>query len=147
MDYGWCHARLATGGGIATVADVERLVQDGVRAIIDCRAEADDAPLLAGHPMLAYIWLPVEDDGRPKAVSWFGKGIAFALAQLTQPRCKVLSHCAAGSNRGPSMALSILLAQGIGYDEALAMVLKARPGAGVRYRSDAKGAVESLGYV
>lgn len=147
MDYNFVDLRLATGGGIVVQADVDKLAADGITAVIDCRDDFDDASLLSSHPSIAYLYCPTADDGQPKPPEWFGKGIDFALGILAKPKTKVYAHCAAGSNRGPSMALAILLAQGLDFGEALALVQKARPNAQIRYRQDAENAVKALGYV
>jgi dual specificity phosphatase 3 len=147
VDFNFVTNRLATGGGISSPADVEALAQAGVTHCIDCRAEFDDAALLAGHPSIAYLWDGTADDGQPKPQAWFQKGIEFALAALASPRHKVYAHCAAGVNRGPSMALAILLALGLKAPDAESMIRTARPQVGLAYKADAIQAVAALGYV
>lgn len=145
MEWGFCHLRLATGGGIASEDDAEALVRAGITHVINARVEPD-FPLVA-HKDIAVLWNPTIDDGLPKDACWFGKSIGFALGALATPKHRVYAHCSAGSNRGPSTALAILLAQGFTFDEALALVLKARPQAQVAYRADALRAVKEIGYL
>jgi len=144
-DYSLITWRLFTGAAISSPADVDEMIDDKITDVIDCRAEMDDGPLLTGRG-LSYLWCPTADDGMPKSVEWFGPGIEFALAALAQPRRRVYTHCAAGVNRGPSMAAAILMAFGLGRGEAQAMIHDARPQVGLRYLNDAEAAVAQLGY-
>jgi protein-tyrosine phosphatase len=144
-DYSMVTWRLFTGAAISSPEDVDEMVADQITDVIDCRSEMDDAPLLAGRGM-GYLWCPTNDDGAPKGVEWFGPGIEFALAALAQPHRRVYTHCAAGVNRGPSMAAAILMALGLGRGEAQEMIRDARPQVGLRYLDDAETAVRQLGY-
>jgi len=103
---------------------------------------------LASHPSIMYCWDPTADDGAVKPPSWFGKGIAFALAALAQPKNKVYAHCAQGINRGPSMTYAVMLAQGFTKDEARALIVlhRLRTAIGLRYADDAEKAITALGY-
>ena len=146
-DFSFITARLATGAGIGSADDVTALTAAGITAVIDCRAEFDDGQLLAAVPGMHYLWAPQADDGQhPKPVSWFGAGISFALPLLAQPGQKVYAHCAAGVNRGPSMAAAVLMA--LGFSEAAAgmMIRAARPQVQLAYIDDAAAAVRALGY-
>ena len=80
------------------------------------------------------------------AAAWFGAGIGFALPALAQPRTKVYAHCAAGVNRGPSMAAAILMALGVNGPTVWQMIVSARPQVSLAYFDDAVAAVASLGY-
>lgn len=145
-DFSFLTTRLSTGGGVASPADARELAEAGITAVVDCRAELDDAPLLVAYPQVLYLWCPTQDDGSSKPPEWFGRGIAFALAALALPRARVHAHCAAGINRGPSMAFAIMLALGWAAEAAEAQIRAARPQVGLRYRDDAIAGVKKLGY-
>lgn len=145
-DFSFVTPRLATGAAISSPADVAALVQAGITHCIDCRAEFDDGPLLAGSGM-SYLYAPTADDGQhPKPASWFNAGLVFALPALAQPHSRVYAHCMAGRNRGPSMAVAIMMALGWGEAAARAAILAVRPQATIAYADDAAAAVAALGY-
>ena len=144
-DFSQVTSRLFTGAAISGAADVTALINAGVTAVIDLRAEQDDTPFLAGSGM-AYLWNPAADDGQSKPADWFGRSLSFALPLLAQPRQKVNCHCAAGVNRGPSTAYMIMRALGWTAAEAEAVIRAARPQVGLAYKGDADAAVTALGY-
>lgn len=146
-DFNAINNRLWVGAAINGAGDVDDLLNAGITSIIDCRAETDDAPLLAGRPGVAYLWCPTADDGQTKTPDYFAPGIRFALDEFTHTGRAVYTHCAAGINRGPSMAAAILIAQGWPTTEAAAMIRRARPQVGLAYLEDAAAAVIALGYV
>jgi len=145
----WLTQRLATGGALGSgelgLTNAAVLVTVGITCVIDCQQELDDSPVLAklGH----YVWCPALDDGAPKPATWFQPGIQLALQVLSQGNGTVYTHCAAGVNRGPSMAYAVLRALGIPPDVAMQLVKTGRPQAQVRYAPDAELAVVQLGYV
>lgn len=143
-DFTFVTPRLATGAAISSPGDVADLVAAGVTACIDCRSEFDDAPLLA--PSMAYLWNGTADDGTPKPPAWFAMGLTFALPLLAQPHQKVYAHCAGGINRGPSMAMAIMMALGWTPGGAEAAIRAARPQVGLRYKDDAVAAITALGF-
>ena len=144
-DFAFVTARLATGAAISSAADAQQLITAGVTGIIDCRAEQDDTPFLAGLGA-AYLWNPTADDGITKPPSWFQASLMFALPLLAQPRQKVYAHCAAGVNRGPSTAMCIMMALGWTAGAAEAQIRAARPQVGLAYKADAIAAITALGY-
>ena len=145
-DFSFVTPRLATGAAVSSPADVTQLITAGVTDVIDCRAEFDDGPLFASTGV-RYVWDPTQDDGQhPKGPEWFGPGIAFALQSLSQKGRKVYAHCAAGSNRGPSMCVAIMVALGWTEAQAVAAVHDVRPQAQIAYADDAAAAVHALGY-
>ena len=129
-------ARLATGAAITDQADVTALIRAGVTHVLDCRAEFDDAQLLAGAG-LTYLWDPTGDDGLPKPDMWWSSGLTFATGAYSRLGTCVYAHCAAGVNRGPSMAYGVLRAcMGFPPDAARQLVLAGRPQAGLAYAAD-----------
>lgn len=145
-DFAFVTARLATGAKVNSDADVQALVDAGITAVIDCRIEFDDTPLLATHPQLLYLWNGTADDGEPKPPQWFEKSLTFALPLLARPQHKVYAHCSAGVNRGPSTAYAILRAFGLSSPIAFNLVKTARPQARIAYSGDADAAIASLDY-
>jgi dual specificity phosphatase 3 len=145
-DFNFVTARLATGAAISSAADVDQLAGAGITLVIDCRGEFDDAPLLAGHPSMVYVWDGTDDDGQPKPPAWFDKGISLALSELAKPGQRVYCHCAAGVNRGPSMAYAVMRALGWSAEDGEAAIRRARPQVGLRYKADADAAIVALGY-
>src|SRR5229473_1103415 len=99
-DFNWITSRLACGAAIQP-GDVAEYIRQGVTHVIDCRAEFDDTAEFAGKG-ISVLWIGVNDDGQPKPLEWFAKGIQFALDALSHPHAKIDAHCAAGVNRGPS---------------------------------------------
>jgi|HubBroStandDraft_6_1064221.scaffolds.fasta_scaffold302203_2 dual specificity phosphatase 3 len=138
--------RLATGGAIGGL-DVAGILALGITHIVDCQAETDDTHEFAGTN-ISVLWDGVPDDGNPQThgPAWFGPGIEFALAALAQPHTKVLCHCAAGINRGPSMAYAVMLALGFNVNDAENLIRAARPQVGLAYKLEAQAAVPALGY-
>lgn len=145
------------GGAIVSDSDVRQLAEWGITADVDCRLEFDDKSLIDGyndlpptpqsiknHPQIAYLYNGVADDGQPKPVAWFKKTWVFAGPILANGGV-VLSHCAAGVNRGPSMAYFLLRAHGkMSGAAAMALLQEKRPIVEVAYRKDADAAIVAL---
>jgi len=151
MKLSWCHNRLAIGSSReadeeSAASLVQKFHDAGVTHLINCRRNQVHAKSLDVLNGVVILWNPVEDDGQPKPPEWFGRSIDFALGALANPHHRVCVSCCNGDNRAPSTALAILLAQGLTFDEALRLVLKARPEAEVCYRQDALTTVRLLGY-
>ncbi len=158
MDVSQINPQLWCGGAITTEEDVNAIAALGITADIDCREEFDDhsliaefdnfppdSPALKNHPQIAYCYDGTPDDGFPKPVSWFQTAWTFAQPILTNGGV-VLSHCASGRNRGPSMAYFLLRAQWkMTGNEAYDLLKQKRPQVGVAYRADADKAIEVLG--
>lgn len=121
------------------IEQLDQWVSLGVRGIIDCREEWSDEELVARlAPGVAYIHVGTHDHGGSQPHSWFDRGVTGARAVLdADPEAKVLAHCHMGVNRGPSMALAILLDLGWDPIEALDAIRAARPIAAVAYATDA----------
>jgi hypothetical protein len=147
IDFNLVTTRLATGGAIYTPDDVGAILDAGINAVIDCRAEFDDQALLVRTGAL-YFFNGMPDDGLCKPKEWFQKSIEFALSVLSRPGIKLLAHCAAGINRGPSTAAAIMMALGWTKEAARAQIVARRPmcAGGLRYIDDAEAAVKALGY-
>lgn len=127
-DFNFVTERIATGGGINSTSDVDQLVQAGVTHVVDMRAEYDDT--LLKDPRIDVLWLPENDDGTPRPTDHILNGILFGMTALSQKKNKVYYHCAAGVNRGPTMAFALLRAFGIPHQEAIDRIRTARPQVG-----------------
>lgn len=130
------------GGALGDHAGVMQLYAAGVRSVIDCQREFDDGALIIQRPGLSYVWLPVDDDGQPKPVSWFAAGLE---AARSHPLGLLYVHCAAGVNRGPSMCYFLMRA--LLHEDAAtaeARIRAARPQVGLRYKADADAAIIQL---
>jgi hypothetical protein len=144
VDFSRITERLFCGARIESAADAAELVGAGVTHIINARLTRSDASLIGN---LSYLWNPTEDDDiHPKPIAWFGNAVEFALAALARPGTVVLTHCAQGRNRGPSLAYAILRAQGWSRHDAYALLKERRPQVVVGYRDDADAALRALGW-
>lgn len=145
MDVSKITERLWCGAQINDAADVAHLKSMKITHIIDAQIERDDAPLLG--PDFSYLYDPIADDGQhPKPVEWFERAIMFALDAFTHHGAVVMTHCAAGINRGPSLAYAILRAQGLHRETAELLLRSGRPQVGIAYRDDADLALIQLGW-
>jgi 8-oxo-dGTP pyrophosphatase MutT (NUDIX family) len=132
-----------TGGDRGRTPPMAWLLQlewAGITHLIDCRPQGgpDQDYALEAVPDIDYLLNGQDDDGQTMPDDWFDTGVDYALAALTNPDAQVLAHCHEGRNRGPSMALAILLAQGMEPDAALTAITDARPIAEVAYADDAR---------
>lgn len=134
--------RLAVGGGLAddpgrAGRQIAELVAQGITHIADLRQEWTDAELVAEHaPQIEYLYHPVEDLGQTIPADYFQTLADWADATLADPRARLLVHCHAGVNRGPSGAFTVLLAQGWDVRDALDAIRTARPIAWIDYADD-----------
>ena len=112
--------RLAVGGslsshGLVAHRQIDELLDFGITHIADLRSEWSDADLVAEHaPQITYLHHPVDDAGQTIPPDYFRALADWATEALAQPNTKLLVHCHAGVNRGPSGAFTVLLAQGWG---------------------------------
>ena len=132
--------RIWTGGDrgaqsmIGYLASLESV---GITHVIDCRPEGTRDQRTAQTTRIGYLLNGQPDNGQKMPDSWFDTGVDFALKAMADPGAQVLAHCHMGINRGPSMALAILLAQGMTPHGALTAIFSARPIAQVAYAEDA----------
>ena len=113
-------------------------VEAGVTHIVDCRVEDSDEAFVAEHaPHITYIYAPTDDDGLEREPEWFDGALRDLGNALTDPDSILLVHCAAGINRGPSMAFRLLLETGWEPIPALNAIRDARPVTRVIYAPDA----------
>jgi len=110
----------------------------GVTHILDVRGEFSDQDWVAQRaPHLVYHWVGTDDHGGSQGPEWFDAGVPPAIDSLQDPAAHIVVHCHMGINRGPSMALAIMLEQGWDAIAALNAIRTARPMAAAIYAPDA----------
>jgi hypothetical protein len=140
-DHQWCHERVAIGSGVFDADDVAAVVRAGITHVLDCRTDPHAYKPLYRGTGVVHVACATEDDGRAKGPAWFREGVRVALLALREPETKLLVHCYAGINRGPSLAYAILRALGLDATEAERAIRSVRPLVGLRYMGDAERAV------
>lgn len=134
--------RLAVGGGLSgqprqARGQIAELVRLGITHVADLRLEWSDAELVSRHaPGISYLHHPVEDAGQTIPGEYFQDLTEWTNTAFADPRAKLLVHCHAGVNRGPSGAFAALLAQGWEVPAALDAIRTARPIAWIDYADD-----------
>ncbi len=123
LDIDWVDGRLAVGGAFSP-NQVELLKAEGVRAVVDLRAEAADDPDLLRQHGVEFLHLGVPD-GEPPSAAQLERGIAWVREQWARGR-KVLVHCQGGLGRSPCFATALLVAEGLSLEEAFERVKAAR---------------------
>lgn len=140
-EHHWITDRIAVGSGVWRPGDVARLRTAGITHVVDCRSDARMYAGLYAHSGVRHHHAETLDDGEAKGLDWFAAGATPALAALRRPGTKVLFHCAAGINRGPSMAYFVLRMLGYGPDTSMRMIKSKRQLAHVGYAADAERAL------
>lgn len=123
-DLTWITPDLAVGGKIR-VDEWGAVAAGGIRAVVDCRAEAcDPADLLARHG-IAFLHLPTPD------ANAFAPGqVSRGVTWIERHRCEgaaTLIHCRAGKGRSVTLCAAVLTHQGIPPAEALTLIRSHRP--------------------
>lgn len=132
---------LAIGGDVShdperAALQLDELRSLGVTHIVDCRVEWDDSDLFGFLlPHVAYLHHGMDDAGQAVPASWFEDAVSWVEA--AGPDVVVLTHCHMGINRGPSLGLAVLLAQGWDVVEAMTAIRSVRPQANIWYAADA----------
>jgi dual specificity MAP kinase phosphatase len=111
-------------GGQYKIRAISILKKRGITAVVNMRMRSvhDDAE--RDLSWLKILHLPTPDLTAPKMKD-LQKGVAFIQKEIRNGG-KVYVHCRAGEGRGPTMALSYLIAEGMTYVDALAEVQKVR---------------------
>jgi protein-tyrosine phosphatase len=126
MDLTWVTGRIAVGGGIWMEANMAAVARAGVTHIIDMQKEFDDTGLAKPYG-IRVLWIPVDDDFKPKPPEIFQQGVDFAREALDEDGSKLLIHCAAGIHRAPMMALGVLCSLSWKLEEAKELIQTRRP--------------------
>lgn len=145
-DFDFVTDKLAIGAGVYNAKEARAVAKAGVTHVIDCRAEAKVHDLWKRHPDVAYLWNGFGDDHKPKGPNVWARPLRFAINALDQGGT-VLTHCAAGISRGPSMGYAVLRAYyGLKPAAAFAAIQAVRPCAAIFYAADVEIALLELGY-
>lgn len=116
---------------------IQELLDLGVRHVLDARIEWSDEALVALlAPQMRYHHVGIDDIGQCVPATWFENAVALAQDGLRRGDV-VYCHCHAGINRGPSLALAVLLAEGWDLIGALTQIRHCRPIAAMAYAEDA----------
>jgi protein-tyrosine phosphatase len=151
---GWLRPRGVPGPGAASVAlswigderiaisgvpspqAVERLAEQGVTHVVNCRPRAqvrwyrDLAAERAAFGPGRVAHAPMADHGGPQRPTAWAAAACFAARVLEdQPQAGVLIHCSAGRRRSVMVAYAVLRLRGHDRTRAAALVLRYRPGA------------------
>jgi protein tyrosine phosphatase (PTP) superfamily phosphohydrolase (DUF442 family) len=139
--------RLYVGSRITDASNVADIKALGITHVIDANIDGEE-PLFPPTNGIALLVDTTKDDGTHKGASWFMSAIDFGIGALSFKGNIVLTHCAEGRNRGPSLGYAIMRAQGFTAVEAMNL-LETRPVCvgGVRYAGDAELALVELGWV
>ncbi len=110
----------------------------GIGVIVDCREEYSDEEFVAEHaPEIVYLHVGTHDAGGGQDPEWFERTVRALREIMAAVTGGVMVHCHMGVNRGPSMALAVLLDRGWDPVDALDAILAARPIAAVAYAESA----------
>lgn len=126
MDLTWVTGRIAVGGGIWAESNMAAVARAGVTHIIDMQKEFDDTELARPYD-IRVLWVPIDDDFKPKPPEIFQRGVDFAREALDEDGSKLLIHCAAGIHRAPMMALAVLCSLSWKLEDAKEVIQSRRP--------------------
>jgi hypothetical protein len=143
--YDWVTDQLAVGGSLRHLSEIDKAVADGIKLVVDNRIE-QSCPNIWRDAGVLYIHNGVNDDGKAKPDWFWQMGVNVAAAMTQDPDFKVLTHCAAGMNRGPAIGYIILRCQDYTGDQAHRMLKQARPCVWNDYRYDADNFLAGISY-
>jgi len=119
------NGRLAGSGYPASRSQVEWLVRAGINSILTLTIDplpaefTRDLDIVVGH-------VPMEDH-QPPSIDALGRAVEFIEEQSAAGKA-VLVHCLAGEGRtGCVLAACLVRTEGLGADEAIAEVRRAKP--------------------
>jgi protein-tyrosine phosphatase len=115
----WLHL-----GGALPPGDYERLHAAGVTHVIDLREESDADTARLATLGIARHHVPVPDHSAPSLAQLVD--VARLLGADGESACMYV-HCKGGFGRAATMAVGLLVVQGVALDDAVAQVQKARP--------------------
>jgi protein-tyrosine phosphatase len=119
-------------GGDWLDGEIQALTKAGVNVVVSlltanevAELELQDEERLCGDCGLRFISFPIPDRGVPFSMPEAGCTIDLILAELQAGKA-VAVHCRMGIGRSALIAACLLKSQGIGVDEAFAMISRAR---------------------
>ena len=109
------------GGAPTTVSDYHFLVDHGIKAVVDVRAERHDDEAFYARQGISYLHVNVLDMLVPTSAD-LTQSTAFIRKQVEQGN-PVLIHCAKGRGRSAvTMAAYLMQYHGMNFDEAVAFM-------------------------
>jgi atypical dual specificity phosphatase len=118
--------QLWLGGAPTYRRDYDFLVQSGIRAVVNIRAERDDDISLYQQEDIAYLRQEVLDVMVPSP-ELLDEGVAF-IRQNVEAGRTVLVHCAKGRGRSATLLAAYLMRyEGYSYDRARELLVAKRP--------------------
>lgn len=118
--------QLWLGGAPLYARDYEYLLENGITAVVNIRAERDDDIELYEKNSIAYQRLHVLDITLPTP-EIISAGVDFIHDQIQDGR-KVLIHCAKGRSRSATLIAAYLMKhEGMSFDEANGLMKEKRP--------------------
>ncbi len=119
LNLSWITPTLAIGGGVETV-DLGRLRRDqAIAAVVDLRSEACDDIDILRQQEIEFLHLPTDDHAAVTS-SMLDTGVAFVSRHMAKDG-RTLIHCEHGIGRSATLALAVLVAQGLSPLDALTL--------------------------
>ncbi len=119
-------------GGDWLDREIQALAKAGVNVLVSlltadeiAELELQDEERLCGDCGLRFISFPIPDRGVPFSMPEAGRALDLILEELWAGKA-VAVHCRMGIGRSALVAACLLKSQGIGVDEAFAMISRAR---------------------
>jgi protein-tyrosine phosphatase len=119
-------------GGEWLDIEIQSLAKSGVNVVVSLLTadeiadlELQDEERLCGDCGLRFISFPIPDRGVPFSTAEAGRTLGLILEELWTGKAVVI-HCRMGIGRSALIAACLLKSQGIGVDEAFAMISRAR---------------------
>lgn len=119
-------------GGDWLEGEIQSLAEAGVHVLVSlltadeaAELELQDEELLCGARGLRFVSFPIPDRGVPCSIAEAQCTVELILAEL-QAGKTVAIHCRMGIGRSALIAACVLKSQGIGVDDAFAMISRAR---------------------
>ena len=119
-------------GGDWLDGEIQALAKSGVNVVVSlltadevAELELQDEERLCGDCGLRFISFPIPDRGVPLSTAEAGRTVDLILEELWAGKA-VAVHCRMGIGRSALIAACLLKSQGIGVDDAFAMISRAR---------------------
>lgn len=125
--------------------DVSEMARAGITHVEVLRHVGNDAQLYSNRG-LSNLWNGIPADVEAPPLSWFKRGLDYALSAYIKPNVEIAFQCNSAQHRSPAMAYAFKIALGFDQGYARECIMAAVPGASDVFFSAADDAVERLGY-